>query len=79
MPDEMARRRDLRALVDEIIEKLSEHHRRVFVLRERDGKTYQEIAELTGLELGTVKYPLNRARSRFADLIADHVDEAVPA
>jgi RNA polymerase sigma-70 factor, ECF subfamily len=46
----------------------------VFVLREMEGKTYEEIAEITGCNLGTVKSRLNRARNNFAQLIAPLLD-----
>jgi RNA polymerase sigma-70 factor, ECF subfamily len=49
---------------------LPDHHRTVFVLREMEGKTYEEIAEITGCNLGTVKSRLNRARNNFAQIIA---------
>ena len=39
------------------------------VLRELEGKSYEEIAEITHTNLGTVKSRLNRARTSFADLI----------
>jgi RNA polymerase sigma-70 factor, ECF subfamily len=39
------------------------------VLRELEGKSYAEIAEITGCNLGTVKSRLNRARNSFAHLI----------
>ena len=68
-PDDMFRRRHLRALVEETVARLPEHHRQVFVLRELEGKSYQEIAEITGCNLGTVKSRLNRARNSFAQLI----------
>jgi RNA polymerase sigma-70 factor (ECF subfamily) len=46
----------------------------VFVLREIEGRSYQEIAEITGCNLGTVKSRLNRARNSFAQLIAPLVE-----
>ena len=49
---------------------LPEHHRVVFVLREMEGKTYEEISEITGVTLGTVKSRLNRARNKFAQIVA---------
>lgn len=73
-PDDMFRKRHLRALVEEATSRLPEHHRQVFVLRELEGKSYEEIAEITSTNLGTVKSRLNRARSSFADIIKPWVD-----
>jgi RNA polymerase sigma-70 factor, ECF subfamily len=69
-PDDLFRKRHLRHLVESAVEELPEHHRVVFVLREMEGKTYEEIAEITGCNLGTVKSRLNRARNNFAQIIA---------
>src|SRR5689334_21472813 len=69
-PDDMYRKRHLRALVDQATAQLPQHHREVFVLRELEGKSYEEIAEITDCNLGTVKSRLNRARNSFAEIIA---------
>lgn len=69
-PDDLYRKRFLREKVDEAAALLPEHHRVVFVLRELHGKTYEEMAEITGCALGTVKSRLNRARNKFAHTIA---------
>jgi RNA polymerase sigma-70 factor, ECF subfamily len=73
-PDDLFRKRHLKNLVDSVVEELPEHHRVVFVLREMEGKTYEEIADITGCNLGTVKSRLNRARNNFAHLIAPLLD-----
>lgn len=73
-PDELYRRRHLRELVEKSVAQLPEHHRVVFVLRELEGKSYEEIAEITGCNLGTVKSRLNRARNNFAAIIAPLLD-----
>ena len=73
-PDDLFRKRHLRELVEQSVSQLPEHHRVVFVLRELEGKTYEEIAEITGCNLGTVKSRLNRARNNFAAIIAPHLD-----
>ena len=73
-PDDLYRKRHLRELVEQSVSQLPEHHRVVFVLRELEGKTYEEIAEITGCNLGTVKSRLNRARNNFAAIIAPHLD-----
>jgi RNA polymerase sigma-70 factor (ECF subfamily) len=69
-PDDLYERRTLKELVDETVARLPSHHREVFVLRELEGKSYEEIAEIMHCNLGTVKSRLNRARQSFAELIA---------
>ena len=73
-PDDLFRKRALKAQVDAAVEQLPEHHRTVFLLREMEGKTYEEIAEITDTNLGTVKSRLNRARNSFARIIGPLLD-----
>jgi RNA polymerase sigma-70 factor (ECF subfamily) len=73
-PDDLYRKRHLKKKVEEAVAQLPEHHRLVFVLRELEGKTYEEIADITGCNLGTVKSRLNRARNNFATIIAPMID-----
>jgi RNA polymerase sigma-70 factor (ECF subfamily) len=68
-PDDLYHKRHLRDLVEQSVARLPAHHREVFVLRELEGKSYEEIAEITHCNLGTVKSRLNRARSAFAALV----------
>ena len=73
-PDDLFRKRHLRSQVEAAVDQLPEHHRTVFILREMEGKTYEEISEITSTNLGTVKSRLNRARNSFAQLIAPMLD-----
>ncbi len=73
-PDDLYRKRHLKELVEWSVAQLPEHHRVVFVLRELEGKSYEEIADITGCNLGTVKSRLNRARNSFATIIAPLLD-----
>ncbi len=73
-PDDLFRKRALKSQVDAAVDQLPEHHRTVFVLREMEGKTYEEIAEITDTNLGTVKSRLNRARNSFAKIISPLLD-----
>ena len=73
-PDDLYRKRHLREAVEDAVEKLPPHHRNVFVLRELEGKSYEEIAEITSCNLGTVKSRLNRARNAFASLVAPSLE-----
>lgn len=68
-PDDLFRKRHVRTLVEQTVAQLPLHHREVFVLRELEGRSYEEIAEITHCNLGTVKSRLNRARSSFAEII----------
>lgn len=73
-PDEMYRRRYLAEVIDRGVAQLSQQHREVFVMRELEGRSYEEIARLTGANLGTVKSRLNRARQCFAGVIEPYLD-----
>ncbi|HEX7123020.1 MAG TPA: sigma-70 family RNA polymerase sigma factor [Gemmatimonadaceae bacterium] len=73
-PDDLFRKRHLRELVESSVQKLPPHHRQVFVLRELEGKSYEEIAEITSCNLGTVKSRLNRARNAFASIIGPSLE-----
>ncbi len=56
------------------LEQLPPEFREVLVLREMEGLSYKEIAEVSGLAIGTVMSRLSRARRRLHDelLISTH-------
>ena len=57
-------KREQRMLLRAGIEALPDRFRRVLVLREIEGMSYQDIAEVLGLTLGTVESKIFRARKR---------------
>ncbi len=57
-------------MVQEAIAQLGEEHRTVVVLRDMEGLSYEEIAEMTSLRVGTVKSRIHRARSALANKLA---------
>lgn len=61
-PSETLERKLREEAVHEAILSLSDTHREIIIMREIECKSYDEIAERLGLELGTVKSRLNRAR-----------------
>ena len=69
-PEERYKNRHLQEVVESAGSQLPSHHRIVLILRETEGKSYEEISEITGCSLGTVKSRLNRARNNFATIIA---------
>jgi RNA polymerase sigma-70 factor, ECF subfamily len=55
-------RRELKQEIKNCIMKLSEDFRSIVILRDIDGMSYQEIAKILNIEVGTVKSRLSRAR-----------------
>ncbi|HYB73040.1 MAG TPA: sigma-70 family RNA polymerase sigma factor [Candidatus Sulfotelmatobacter sp.] len=61
-PDELLERADLERTVQAELQCLTEEQRAILVLRDIQGLTYEVIAQALGLELGTVRSRLHRAR-----------------
>ncbi len=61
-PDEPMMRRERVALVRNAMEQLSEEHRAILVLREMEDYSYETIAEILEISIGTVRSRLSRAR-----------------
>ncbi len=53
------------------IRKLGGEHRLMLILRDMEGRSYEEIAEMTGLNPGTVKSRINRARQALKKILQD--------
>jgi len=53
---------DLKEIIDEAVEKLSDVQRSVLLLRDYEGYSYEEIGEITGLNESQVKVYIFRAR-----------------
>lgn len=60
---------DLGAALDAAIDRLRPEYREAIVLRHQEGLAYDEIAEVTGLPLGTVKTYIHRARKELAEIL----------
>jgi len=69
-PDYDMEQRNLHELVQEAIEKIPGKYRPAFVLREINELSYEEIAAVTGLKLGTVRSRINRGRAHFKKMVA---------
>ena len=61
-PEEEMERSELRRAVERGLQALPEHHRKILIMREISGLSYQEISEALELDLGTVKSRIARAR-----------------
>jgi len=54
---------------------LPETFRTTIILREIEGLAYEEIAEITGVSLGTVKSRIARARLKLQSVLQNYLDE----
>ncbi|NJP04958.1 MAG: sigma-70 family RNA polymerase sigma factor [Chloroflexaceae bacterium] len=68
-PDEFALRRERSKVLEEAIAALPEDQRITVILSDVQGLSYNEIAEITGSNLGTIKSRLSRARARLRDVL----------
>lgn len=62
-PDQIIEKKERIKLIQNAIKDLTYDHRAVIILRDIEGFTYEEISEITGHKLGTVKSKLSRARN----------------
>jgi RNA polymerase sigma-70 factor (ECF subfamily) len=69
-PDEAAGRRELRRTLERAVAALPPDYRRLVALRHGADLSYEEIVEVTGLPLGTVKNRLFRARAMLRKALA---------
>jgi RNA polymerase sigma-70 factor (ECF subfamily) len=63
-PEELLLQNDSGNLLHKALENLPASLREVLILREIEGMSYREIADITGVPLGTVMSSLSRARVR---------------
>ena len=70
-PQEAYLRRERIERVRRAISELDEEHRQVIVMREINGMSYREISDALGINEGTVKSRINRARSALKKILTD--------
>lgn len=66
-PEETVETREIGQLLLEITDQLPPHYRSMIVLRHQEQLSYEEIAEVLDLPLGTVKARIHRARAMMKD------------
>ncbi len=75
-PDDDLSTREFYEQLNRAIQDLPEVFRTTIVLREIEGMAYEEIAEITGVSLGTVKSRIARARTRLQNVLQGYLDGA---
>ena len=64
---------ELRQKIDQAVQKLPEYQKLVFILREVDGLTIEQTAEIMACRPGTVKSHLYRARRKLRKLLLPYL------
>ncbi len=79
LPDANIMERERAELVHSALSELSADHRQILVLREIEGFSYEEIAEILDTPVGTVRSRLFRARLEMRDLLTPrlHIEKIV--
>lgn len=71
MPDEQTEKKEVLEHIKAGLEQLSEEHRKILMMRELDGLSYDEIAEMLQLSVGTVKSRIARARQQLTKILIE--------
>lgn len=80
VPSHAAERAEREAMVEAALAALEPDHRAVVILKDFEGRRYEEIGELLGIPVGTVRSRLHRARRqlrlRLLPLVAEGPSDA---
>lgn len=70
-PEVDANSKFLSAHIQKALNQINENYRELVVLRDIEDFSYEEIVEMTGLPMGTVKSRINRGREKLQVLLKD--------
>ena len=74
-PFDNAAHEEIRARVEHELRKVSEPYRTTVILRDLEGMSYDEIAEIMQISLGTVKSRLTRGREALRQRLVPYINE----
>ena len=74
-PFDMVVHEEIRERVEEELRQVSEPYRTTVILRDLEEMSYEEIAEITDVSLGTVKSRLTRGREALRRRLTEYVVE----
>jgi len=74
-PDTDANSKFLNQHIQNALNQISENYRQLVILRDIEDLSYEEICEITGLPMGTVKSRINRGREKLQELLKDIYNE----
>ena len=68
-PEDAIRNKEIGRLIQAAVNKLPAEQKMIVVLRDMEGRTYEEIMAIMGCKMGTVKSKLSRARHQLRELL----------
>ena len=77
-PQEILKASELRDLIFETLSSLGEETRTALSLREFDGLSYEQIAEVVQCPVGTVRSRIFRGREIIEEVVGKHMDKNMP-
>ena len=72
-PDSVTENKELSITIENALSKISESHRTVIILREIEGLSYTEIADILDVSKGTVMSRLHHARLNLQKYLKEHL------
>jgi RNA polymerase sigma-70 factor (ECF subfamily) len=76
-PVDIVRRREIAARLQSALDALPSYHRAVIIMREIDGLSYEEMAQVLGVSKGTIMSRLFHARQKLQRALADCYREQI--
>jgi RNA polymerase sigma factor (sigma-70 family) len=74
-PEELLLAKELSQVLKKAMDEVPVHFKTAQLLRDMEGMSYQEIAQITNVELGTVKSRISRARLRIQARISSYLKD----
>lgn len=74
-PSKALARKELREKMGEALDKLSDAHREILLLREVEGLSYEQLADVLGIAKGTVMSRLFHARKNFQKALQRYLNK----
>lgn len=72
-PEDALKRKEIGQMIQEAVDKLPAEQKLIVVLRDMEGRSYEEIMEIMGCKMGTVKSKLSRARHQLRNLLEGNI------
>ncbi len=71
-PEQTAIRKEMQEVFQAALSEINQRFRAVIILRDIEGRSYEEISKLMGMKLGTVRSTLSRARLEMAGFLKEY-------